>query len=265
MLNRTHNVFFILLAATLLSVIAKAQYASSNTVLTQKNCSGHISDLNCYQGIINKKAHELNVRDGFITPQDNDIDTDSINKAIYQGRQLIIDTFDRESCYSVQKTLETVQFSKARQSADLSQLCNTDLGNQADRYHSITLMWETEEEFLTPIKTDFFKSTEKSLLTDTRNLTYLMVATMGLLWVSPESVSNWNKEEIREKGFFSKWKQNVSNPPVMDKDAAMINFVGHPISGAAYYTIARSNGRNGFRNCRRGRLLAFDKRKLCQS
>lgn len=225
----------------LLSLNARAQYGSAHhTVLTNKNCSGQIGDLNCYRGIITKKAHELNVRDGFVI--ESDLEVNSINRSIYQGQKIIIDTHDRESCSEVKKTLLETEFQKTRQSVDLRELCNTDLKNRNDRYRSVTLMWETQEEYLTPLKLDFLKNTGKSVLTDTRNLTYLMVATMGLLWIGPESVSNWNKDEIREKGFFNKWKENVSNPPVMDHDAPLVNYVGHPVSGSAYYMIARTNG-----------------------
>lgn len=242
MSKRKSSLVLGLLITSLLSLNARAQYGSAeadNTILTDKTCSGHIGDLNCYRDIINTKAHELNVRDGFVV--ESDLQLNSINKSVYQGQRIIIDTHDRESCSEVKKILLKTEFHKTRQSVDLSELCNTDLKNQNDRYRSVTLMWETQEEYLTPLKLDFFKNTEKNVLTDTRNLTYLMVATMGLLWMGPESISKWNKEEIREKGFFNKWKENVSNPPVMDHDAPLVNYVGHPVSGAAYYMIARTN------------------------
>ncbi len=232
-----------LLSTNFLALNAVAQYSSkSNTVLTNKNCSGRISDLNCYSEVIKKTAHEMNVRDHFVAPTESDVQLNSLNKSVFEGQKIIIDTFDRESCSEVQKTLQEAQFSRTRQSGDMSELCNTDLKNKDDRYRAVTLMWETQEEYLTPLKMDFLKNTEKSVLTDTRNLTYLMAATMGLLWVAPESVSMWNKAEIRERGFFNKWSENVSSAPVMDKDAPTVNYVGHPLSGAAYYMIARTQG-----------------------
>lgn len=68
------------------------------------------------------------------------------------------------------------------------------------------------------------------------------VITFGLLWVMPESVTNWDKEEIREKGLLWKWKQNVKAGPVWDQDNWVLNWVSHPYFGGIYYMTARSSG-----------------------
>jgi len=68
------------------------------------------------------------------------------------------------------------------------------------------------------------------------------VIVFGALWVSPESFSNWDKEEIKQKGIAYKWKENVKAGPVMDQDTWFINYVTHPYSGAIYYMTARSSG-----------------------
>ena len=72
------------------------------------------------------------------------------------------------------------------------------------------------------------------------------VIAFGILWAMPESVSNWDKEEIKEKGFLWKWKQNVKAGPVLDQDDWILNYVTHPYSGAVYYMTARSSGFNIF-------------------
>ncbi|REG96116.1 DUF3943 domain-containing protein [Flavobacterium aquicola] len=64
----------------------------------------------------------------------------------------------------------------------------------------------------------------------------------GLLWVMPESVSNWDKEEIKEKGVLWKWKENVKAGPVWDEDDWVLNWITHPYSGGVYYMTARSSG-----------------------
>ena len=72
------------------------------------------------------------------------------------------------------------------------------------------------------------------------------VLAFGILWAMPESVSNWDKEEIKEKGLFWKWKENVKAGPVWDEDDWVLNYVTHPYSGGVYYMTARSSGFNIF-------------------
>jgi len=68
------------------------------------------------------------------------------------------------------------------------------------------------------------------------------VIAFGVLWVMPESTTNWDKEEMREKGIFWKWKENVKAGPVMDKDNWVLNWITHPYCGGIYYMTARSSG-----------------------
>jgi hypothetical protein len=68
------------------------------------------------------------------------------------------------------------------------------------------------------------------------------IVIFGVLWVSPESFSHWDKESIKQNGIFWKWKQNVNDGPVMDHDSFFINYVTHPYSGAVYFMTARSSG-----------------------
>ena len=95
-----------------------------------------------------------------------------------------------------------------------------------------------------PITFDGLSKKQKKLAEQTRNFTALGAAAVGLLWVMPESVSKWDKDEITSAGFTEKWKQNVKEGPVVDKDDWVINYIGHPVSGAAYYTVARHAGFN---------------------
>ena len=68
------------------------------------------------------------------------------------------------------------------------------------------------------------------------------VIAFGVLWVMPESVTNWDKEEIKEKGFAWKWKENVKAGPVWDEDDWVLNWITHPYSGGIYYMTSRSAG-----------------------
>ncbi|WP_281637943.1 DUF3943 domain-containing protein [Flavobacterium marginilacus] len=68
------------------------------------------------------------------------------------------------------------------------------------------------------------------------------VIAFGILWAMPESASNWDKEEIKEKGILWKWKENVKAGPVWDEDDWVLNYITHPYSGGVYYMTARSSG-----------------------
>jgi hypothetical protein len=64
----------------------------------------------------------------------------------------------------------------------------------------------------------------------------------GILWVMPESVTNWDKDEMLEEGLITRWKENVRAGPVWDEDSFVLNYIMHPYSGAVYYMSARGSG-----------------------
>lgn len=68
------------------------------------------------------------------------------------------------------------------------------------------------------------------------------VIAFGVLWVMPESTTNWDKEEMKEKGIAWKWKENVKAGPVWDEDNWVLNWITHPYSGGVYYMTSRSAG-----------------------
>jgi hypothetical protein len=68
------------------------------------------------------------------------------------------------------------------------------------------------------------------------------VVGFGVLWIMPESVTNWDKESIKENGILWKWKQNVKAGPVWDEDNWVLNWITHPYFGGIYYMTARSSG-----------------------
>ncbi len=82
----------------------------------------------------------------------------------------------------------------------------------------------------------------KRLLYNTGLFVGAAVAAFGVLWISPESFSGWDKDEIRKEGLFKKWKENVKAGPVWDEDDWFLNWVTHPWAGAVYYMSARGSG-----------------------
>ncbi len=68
------------------------------------------------------------------------------------------------------------------------------------------------------------------------------IIAFGVLWAMPESTTNWDKAQMKEKGILWKWKENVKAGPVMDKDNWVLNWISHPYCGGIYYMTARSSG-----------------------
>lgn len=82
----------------------------------------------------------------------------------------------------------------------------------------------------------------KRLLYNTGMYAATALGAFGLLWIAPESVSKWDKEEIKEEGLFTKWKENVKAGPVLDEDDFVMNYIIHPWAGGVYYMTARGSG-----------------------
>ena len=72
----------------------------------------------------------------------------------------------------------------------------------------------------------------------------LSIATVGLMTLLPEDVTNWDPEDTNLKGLGKKWWDNVSEGPVWDKDDHWLNYIMHPYFGGVYYTAARHSGFN---------------------
>lgn len=81
-----------------------------------------------------------------------------------------------------------------------------------------------------------------SMLIETRNMGILSLGIMALLYVMPESVSKWDRDEMKFNTLGDKWLENNRAGPVWDQDEWEINYIGHPYFGAAYYMVARNQG-----------------------
>jgi hypothetical protein len=84
----------------------------------------------------------------------------------------------------------------------------------------------------------------QKLAKDTLYLAGLGVVVMGTMIMMPPSVSKWNT--VDRSAFVgampSQWYKHVSKGPVIDGDKWQVNYIGHPISGAFYYEVARHDG-----------------------
>lgn len=77
---------------------------------------------------------------------------------------------------------------------------------------------------------------------DTKYFLGYQVATIGILYLMPESVSGWSDEQ-KEEYDLGIWWDNVTHPQT-DTDDFFINCVLHPYWGAAYFVRARERGYN---------------------
>lgn len=82
----------------------------------------------------------------------------------------------------------------------------------------------------------------KKLIEDSLYLQLLMISSVGFLALLPESITSWDMEELQKQTLAQRWFENVSSTPVWDNDDWIINYIGHPVSGAWYYTMARNDG-----------------------
>ena len=82
----------------------------------------------------------------------------------------------------------------------------------------------------------------KAVVEDSLYLQLIMLSSIGALAMMPEDITNWNAAKLEEKPLSQRWKDHVTTRPVWDNDSWAINYIGHPVSGAWYYTMGRNNG-----------------------
>ena len=82
----------------------------------------------------------------------------------------------------------------------------------------------------------------RALTEDTVYTQIALLVAVGVLVALPQSVSNWDLEELRKKSLGERWMEHVTTKPVWDEDDWVINYIGHPFFGAVYYTMARNDG-----------------------
>lgn len=82
----------------------------------------------------------------------------------------------------------------------------------------------------------------RALTEDTIYTQVALISAVGILVVLPESISKWDMEELQKKSLGERWTEHVTTKPVWDEDEWAINYIGHPVFGAVYYTMARNDG-----------------------
>jgi len=67
------------------------------------------------------------------------------------------------------------------------------------------------------------------------------LAIIGIIYMLPEDVSNWERDELSWDHLWGNWTDNVTSWE-WDDDEAWINYIGHPYFGSAYFIHARHYG-----------------------
>lgn len=148
------------------------------------------------------------------------------------AKVITVDTRDQEACRRVESELN--QFSNSNNI--VYDLCKY---NSNSPYSTVTVYDNPYES--KGISYNNLNKKTKNIVDQTRNLSVLGLGVIGAIWLLPEDVSNWSEEKVGKK-FGDKYLEHVTNPPIMDNDSPLINFIGHPYSGAIYYTVARHAG-----------------------
>ena len=170
----------------------------------------------------------------------------------HQGRTITIDTRKKDVCEKVRETLR-----KYRNDKVYDDICDTD---PAVPFVSISLIDKKPTDirlYLNNLSSKDDKTPGKydKVLKETRNFVGLGLTMMGLLYALPEDVSKWDREDIK-KNWHKKYFDNIKEGPVVDKDDWWINYIGHPISGAAYHVVARHAGLDAWESFGYGVLMS---------
>lgn len=106
------------------------------------------------------------------------------------------------------------------------------------------ILWERKRDYLPQFinVNDKLSYRYKEVIEDSAYLQLLMLSSIGILAMMPENITNWNSAKLKEKSLSQRWKDHVSTKPVWDDDSWAVNYIGHPITGAYYYTLARNDG-----------------------
>ena len=169
----------------------------------------------------------------FLPGYNNNFEEIQTKKATrFSGEVLTIDTRKQESCLAIQNQLREVM-----NSAEVETLCDENVGQPLVSVIRLDGRNETVEFSLY-----IDLSNSNKLVKETRNVGILGLGVMGAIFALPEEISHWDRKDMKLNVLGAKWKNNVRNGPVWDKDDLAINYIGHPYSGAVYYVVARHAG-----------------------
>lgn len=179
----------------------------------------------------------LNPLSGFVTKKqwNQILQEDLESNRRYRVQTLFVNTTDQKSCEDIQRTIKGN--SNWKPNRDIDELCTP---NKDYPWASVTTAYPVSEaEMIQEIRIPVdLRPDSPGLARETFNFGIMGVGMMGILIAMPESVTKWDKSKSQDE-VLTKWKKNISGRPVVDKDDWAVNYIGHPLSGAAYYVVAR--------------------------
>jgi hypothetical protein len=108
-------------------------------------------------------------------------------------------------------------------------------------YHVLDLTPADDHDDRQPAAGNFLIQPDRDgLISDTGYFFLYQVAFISILYIAPESISNWS-DETKKKDRIKSWQENIREV-VRDEDKWTVNYIGHPYFGAAYYIRARERG-----------------------
>lgn len=153
----------------------------------------------------------------------------SANKKLMESKIYTLNTFDQEGCNEF-KTRHNISENICQKNID-------------EPLVSIIVTKEIQNltAFEKKLSLSGFSQVNRQFIDSATDLGAMGLATFGLLYALPESVSKWDKS-LGFSDMAAKYGDRVKEGPVWDQDDFLINYVGHPLSGAFYYTMVRHKG-----------------------
>ncbi len=218
--------------------------AHSKTSSQALNCDLDKTNTACYETIINDSIYD-DPKTQYTRPLSAVYTTHwkKRNKVILKGQKIVVDVTDKKACLRVKNYILSQKFTASRHSLEINNLCLDQQVDETDNLREITILGETSKSYAEPYKMNFGNALENDLVNETRNVAIMMTGAMGALWVLPEAITNWHKDDFdADHDIFEGYKKNITHKPVYDIDSNFINYVAHPFSGSVYYSIARNSG-----------------------
>jgi hypothetical protein len=160
------------------------------------------------------------------------------------GKVVVIDTRDKKVCSDLKNYLMAQGVSKT-QEGSVEGLCNQ--SSSKSPYITLMAIDQKQEVDLEAMRAkiearqQYGRIENSGLVKDTINMIHLGGAALSLLYAAPQEYTNWSDEKRTTDDLDEKISNNIKAGPVVDKDNFLVNYLGHPLSGAWYYLIARNN------------------------
>lgn len=114
---------------------------------------------------------------------------------------------------------------------------------EADKERPWTSVFLPAPEYKgTSIRYSELSEKDQKLARQTRNFTVVALGMLGIIYMLPESSTGW--EDFDSSGVGKRYIDNIKSGPEWDSNRWAYNYIGHPVSGAAYYQVARHAGFN---------------------